>query len=184
MISSGTKVLLHGAALWYLAEGMLGPLFAVFAQRVGGDVLSISSAWATFLIVSGVIIVIVGKISDRVISKEKLVVTGFAITAIFTFGYLFVSSPFQLFIVEAGLGVGFALALPTWDALYARYGSRKQDGYEWGLADGLAQFVPGVAMLIGGLIVNYFLFTVLFIVMGTIHTLATIRQAAILRTQG
>lgn len=181
MLNSRIKILLQGAAFWYLAEGMLGPLFAVFAERIGGDVLNISWAWATFLIVSGVIIVATGKISDRFISKEKLVVAGFAITAVFTFGYLLVSSPFELFIVEAGLGVGFALALPTWDALYARYESRKQDGYEWGLADGLAQLVPGLAMLIGGLIVNYFSFTALFIVMGTIHVIATIRQAAILR---
>lgn len=181
MIKKQTKILLQGAAFWYLAEGMLGPLFAVFAERIGGDILSISWAWATYLIVSGVGIVLTGKLSDKFISKEKLVVAGFAVNAIFTFGYLLVSSPAHLFIVEAGLGIGFALALPTWDALYARYESKGQDGFEWGLADGIAQFVPGVAMLIGGFIVNYFSFTVLFTIMGTIHVLATIRQAAILR---
>ena len=29
-----------GANIWYFGEGMMGPLFAVFTDRVGGDTLS------------------------------------------------------------------------------------------------------------------------------------------------
>ncbi len=148
---------------------------------MGGDILEISWAWATYLIVTGLLIVVVGKISDKWISKEKLMITGYALNAIFTFSYLLVSSPMYLFFVEAGLGIASALAWPTWDALYAKYEDRRHDGFTWGLAAGGEFLMSGIAMIFGGFIVAYFSFNVLFIIMGSIQTIATLYQARILR---
>ena len=160
---------------------MFGPLLAVFTERVGGSILDISWAWATYLIVTSFVIIIVGKISDNKISKEKLMISGYALNVVFTFAYLTVSSPMRLFFVQAGLGVAAALAMPTWQALYAKYEDRKHAGYTWGLADGEAQLITGLAIIIGGLIVNYISFEALFIVMGIIQIVATLYQSQILR---
>jgi len=174
-------ILLYANNLWYFGAGMLGPLFAVFAERIGGDILEISWAWATYLIVTGVLVIFVGKISDEKISKEKLMITGFALNALFTFGYLFVSSPLHLFIVQIGLGISNALAMPTWEALYSKYEDKKHDGYEWGLAGGEGSIISGIAIIIGGFIIGYLSFTVLFISMGIIQVIATIYQAKIFK---
>ena len=174
------KILLYGANLWYLGEGMLGPLFAIFAERIGGSILDISWAWATYLIVTGLLIIFVGKISDR-INKEKLMIAGYFLNALFTFSYLFVSSPKHLFIVQAGLGIATALGTPTWEALYAKYEDKRHAGFIWGLASGEAGIITGVAMIIGGLIVNYFSFNTLFITMGIIQVIGAIYQAQILK---
>ena len=89
------RILLYGSNLWYLGAGMLGPLFAIFAERVGGDIFDITSAWATYLIVSGLLIIFVGKVSDKT-NKKKLVLAGYILNALFTFGYLFVDNPLKL----------------------------------------------------------------------------------------
>jgi MFS family permease len=169
-----TRILLHGSNLWYLGEGMLGPLFAIFAQKIGTNVLDIAWAWATYLIVSGFFIMYIGKLSDTALSKERLMIYGYFLNAFFTFTYLFVDKPFELFFVQMGLGVAMALATPTWNSLYARYEDKKHDGYEWGLAGGEAQIVTGIAVLIGGLLVTAYSFTVLFVVMGCIQLWAAL----------
>ncbi len=179
MLSKKEKVLLYSTYMWYLASGMLGPLFAVFTEKIGGDIFDISWAYATYLIVTGFLIVLVGKISDKY-SKEKLMLIGYALNTIFTFGYLFISTPAHLFIIEAGLGIASALAWPTWDALYAKYENKNSDGYTWGLAAGGEFFMGGIGLLIGGLIVEQFSFKILFIVMGSIQLIATFYQARIL----
>lgn len=179
MLNKQLRILLYGANMWYLADGMLGPLLAVFAERVGGSILDISWAWAIYLIVSGILIMAVGHISDKV-SKQKLMVAGYALTAIFTFAYLLVRTPAQLFAVQAGLGVATALAAPTWNALFSHYQTNERRGFVWGLADGQAQLIIGIAMIAGGFIVSYLSFTILFVLMGTIHIIATIVQAQIL----
>ncbi len=173
------KILLAGASFWWLGEGLFGPLFAVFAGRVGGDLLDISWAWAIYLLVTGVLEIFVGKISDK-IGHERMMIAGYALNAIFTFCYLFVHTPAALFAVEAGLGVALALANPTWDALYAKYEDRRRAGLIWGVEHGTEEIITGISIFLGGLIVNYYSFTTLFIIMGIIQTMGTIYQSKIL----
>jgi MFS family permease len=179
MVSSRIRVLLYGSNIWYFGEGMLGPLFAVFTERIGGSILDISWAWATYLIFTGIFVVFVGKISDSR-SKEKLMVAGYALNALFTFAYLLVRSPVHLFIVQAGLGISAALVIPTWSALYSSSGSRSRKGYEWGLVAGEERILTAAGLIIGGFVASYFGFPTLFMIMGIVQVIATVYQAKIL----
>lgn len=174
------RILLFSSMVWYFAEGMIVPFFGILAQSVGGDILDISWVWATYMVIAGIFTIIVGKISDERISKEKLLVVGYALNAIFTFGYLLVSSTWHLFFVQAGLGIASALATPTWNALYANHNDRRSSGMLWGLADGQEQIVTGIATAVGGLIIAHLSFTALFVLMGIIQTLAALYQAQLL----
>jgi MFS family permease len=178
-INRKIAILLYGANLWYLGEGMFGPLIAVFTERLGGDILNVTSAWATYLIVTGFLTIVIGRISDGR-NKEKLMVTGYALNALFTFSYLFVKTPFHLLLVQAGLGIAAALATPTWNALYSQHEDRKHAGFIWGLAGGEFQITTGIAIILGGFVVSSFSFTYLFIIMGCIQVLATLYQLQIL----
>jgi len=179
-VNKKISILLFGANLWYLGEGMFGPLLAVFTERVGGDILNITGAWATYLLVTGILTIIIGRISDSR-NKEKIMIVGYALNALFTFGYIFVQDPLHLLLVQAGLGMASALATPTWNALYAQHEDRKRAGFAWGLAGGEFQIITAIAIMIGGLIVSQYSFTMLFILMGCIQIIATIYQMRILR---
>ena len=172
-----TKILLLGANIWYFGEGMMGPLFAVFAEKVGGDVLDITWAWATYLVITGAMYILVGKFINGKNYKEKVIVFGYALNALFTFGYLFISNPTQLFIVQAGLGLAEAIGTPAWDSLYASNLSDGMDSYAWGLSAGQSQIVTGIAFGIGGLITHFISFEVLFITMGLIQVMAAVVTA-------
>ena len=172
-------VLLWGSNIWFFGEGLLGPLIAIFAQRIGGDILTISWALALYLLIAGVAKILVGKFSDGPQQKELIMMVGYALNAICTFGYLFVRTPNELFMVQIGLGIATALATPTWSALYALHQSKKAAGRTWGLAGGEANIAGALAILVGGYIVQNYSFTILFLLMGTIQTIATIYQAKI-----
>ncbi|MDP4261321.1 MAG: MFS transporter [Bacteroidota bacterium] len=178
--SKTTKILLLGANIWYFGEGMLGPLFAVFTERIGGDILDITWAWATYLLMTGVSYIVVGRLISGKKYKAKVMVAGYGLNALCTFGYLFVSTPLHLFFVQAGLGLAEAIGTPAWDALYAQSVEKHADTYAWGLAGGQSQIVTAFAIICGGLIAHYTSFNVLFIVMGTVQVLATFIQAKII----
>ncbi len=169
------KVLRYSSNIWYLAEGMLGPLFAVFAQKIGGNVFDVAWAWALFLIIDGLLIVVVGKISDKYIKGNILMVAGYALNALFTFGYLFVHSTAELFFIQIGLGVASALATPTWDEFYAELEEGLGERYNaWGLVEGEKELLMGAGLLVGGVIISRLSFYALFMIMGIIQILATI----------
>ena len=179
MVNNIQKILLIGGGISDFGEGMLGPLFALFAQKIGGDILDISWAAALYLLVVGILTIIVGKFSDKW-NKEKMMIWGYALGAIFTFSYLFVSNTIGLFLVEAGLGIATALAMPTWNALYSEYSDNGKHGSAWGWASGLSRVIGGISIIVGGLLVTYFSFNTLFIILGSIQTIATIYQAKII----
>jgi MFS family permease len=177
------RILLIGANLWYIGEGMFGPLFSVYAQQIGGDLLDLTGAWSVYLIVTGLCMLVVGATADRFRAPERLMVAGYSLNALCTFTYLAVRAPWQLLLVQAGLGIANALATPTWDALFSTYTPPKRAGIVWGVAHGLEYLITGVAVLIGGAIVYFGSFTLLFSTMGVIQLVAAIYQAQILRVE-
>lgn len=145
------RILLIGANLWYIGEGMFGPLLSVYTQRIGGDILDLTGAWSIYLLVTGLC--------------------------------MLVAAPWQLLLVQAGLGLANALATPTWDALYSSHTPPKRAGIVWGVAHGLEYLITGVAVLIGGYVVYLGSWTLLFVIMGVIQLVAAIYQAQILRVE-
>lgn len=180
------RILLWSSNLWALGEGMLGPLFAVFAQRIGGNILDITWAWAIYLGMTGILTIVAGRVSDRIwewCGRERLMVAGYVLNALCTFGYLLVDTTTGLFLVQAGLGVALALSSPTWSALYARYSpGEEKAGKSWGLVAGGQRLTLAVAIVVGGYIVNNFSFETLFITMGTVQVIATLYLAPMLRS--
>ncbi|MFT3933506.1 MAG: MFS transporter [Chitinophagaceae bacterium] len=179
-LTQTARTLLIGANIWYFGEGMMGPLFAVFAEKVGGDILDITWAWSTYLVITGVLYILVGRFLNKKSYKEKVMVAGYGLNAICTFGYLLVDSPAKLFMVQAGLGVAEAIGTPAWDALYAQNQHEEMDSYAWGLSTGQSQIVTGVAFGLGGLITHFISFQVLFITMGCIQILAALVTSRLL----
>ena len=179
-LSRTVKILLLGANIWYFGEGMLGPLFAIFSEKVGGDILDITWAWATYLVITGVFYIIVGRLLNNKEIKVKVMVFGYSLNALLTFGYLLVDSPFKLFLVQAGLGIAEALGTPAWDALYAKSLDSDLDSYAWGLSTGQSQIVTGIAFAVGGVITHFISFNALFITMGIIQIGAAIVTSQLL----
>ena len=183
MLGKRGRILLVSSALWYFGEGMLGPLFAVFSQKVGGNILDVTNAWAAFLIVTGVCTIIVGRIADRFAKqngREIIMILGYALNAILTFAYLLVDTPAELFWIQAGLGVAVALSASTWLSLFSHSTLHEQSSSAWSLESGLQKMVDACAIFIGGYIVTHYSFDVLFLTMGFVQTVATIYQSRIL----
>lgn len=168
------------SSLWYFGEGLFGPLFAVFSQKVGGDLLDITWAWSAYLIVTGSMYFFVGRALQHSKYQKEVMILGYAMNTLFTFSYLLVNNVMSLFLVQIGLGIAESLSTPIWDSLFANDLEDKNNTFLWGLATGHTHFVTGIAVAIGGLITYYISFQVLFIIMGCIQVMATLIQARLI----
>ena len=160
------KVILGTNALVILSGALLVPIWAIYVEKIGGDILTAGTAYAVFLIIAGVCIVIFGKFEDRIKRKDLVVVVAYIIMGIGFFGYILVKNPIQLFIVQAIIGLGEAIYIPALNALYNRFIEEKRAASQWGFWDGMIYIVAGVAAISGALIADYLGFSVLFIAMG------------------
>jgi MFS family permease len=174
-MSNFEKTLLYSSNMWIFADGLLGPLFAVYTTKIGGDVFEITSAYALYLVVTGVLVIVFGRISD---SNEKLqkrmLVFGYLLTSLFTFMYVFVTNTFELLFVQIGLGVALALCNPTWYALYDKHSTKGIEGTVWGISDGEGKILTAIAVVAGGFLVAKTSFATLFVVMSLIQLAAAL----------
>jgi MFS family permease len=158
------KILITSSMFYNFTIGMIGPIYAIFAQKIGGDILVASSAIAVYNIVVGVLILIFGRIEDK-LDKKKVFIVGRAINVVGIAGYLFVSSPMDLFLVQGILGVAIAMMNPTFEALYSRGLRKGHEAFEWSVWEGLINIVLAFAAVTGGFIAVIFGFQALFLMM-------------------
>jgi len=159
------KILLCIQALFALAGGLFGPLYAVFVEEIGGDLLTAGSAYFLFALTVGILIFFISRWEDHVKHKEKLIIIGFGLSALGFLGYNFVFEQIGLFIVQIIFGLGEAVCAPAWDGLYSKYLDKGKFISEWGLYESLNYIIIALGALAGGVIAEFFGFRILFVIM-------------------
>ncbi|MFC1697912.1 MFS transporter [Nanoarchaeota archaeon] len=175
------KILLIASSLAMLAGGLFGPIYAVFVEQIGGDLLTAGGAYAAFSIAAGLLIFLISRWEDHVKHKEILVIIGYALGCIGFIGYLLVQEPWHLFIVQIIFGLGEAIGVPAFDGLYSKNLDHGKFVSEWGLWETMAYIIGGISALIGGYIANIYGFKSLFIIMLIISIIGLIASLSLLK---
>ncbi len=148
-----------------IAGAMLGPIYALFVEKVGGDLMDASIAGGIFALMAGLTSLISGKYSDKIKENELIVVLGYSIIGIGFLLYYWVTSVIFLFIVQAIIGLGEAVYSPAFDAVYSKHLDGRKSGTQWGAWESINYFTTAIGAFAGGALVTYFGFQTLFIIM-------------------
>lgn len=164
-LNKALKVLFVSNAVFIFAGTLLGPLYAVYVQKLGGGVLAISTSWAVFLVASTVFTILVSKLASGIKEMRTLFAIGFLVRALAWFAYIFVGSITGLLLIQALLGLGEALGTPSFGVLLNKHLDKKvalAELSEWQI---MSNLVVAGATLVGGWLVSMSGFNYLFGVM-------------------
>jgi hypothetical protein len=164
-LKNALRILLITDACFIFAAGLFGPIYAIFVERIGGDLLDAGWAWAAFTLTSGIVIFLLSRWEDRVVHYEQLIIGGYTLRSIAVFGYLLVSSPAHLLAVQTLIGLGLALSSPAYDALYSKSLEKGREAAQWGDWEAMDYIVSALAAIIGSAIATAFGFPALFFLM-------------------
>lgn len=164
-MKNGLKILIGADAFGNLALGMIGPIYALFVQNIGGDILDIGWAYFVFTFTSGLVLYLISHWENRIIHKERLVVIGYLINALGCILYFFATTQAMLLVVQIVLGIGVAIVSPAFDAVYSHFVNSKKEASDWGAWEAMGYFVAAIGAVVGSMIVKFFGFKILFIAM-------------------
>lgn len=167
-LNKALRILLATNSLILIAVAMLGPIYALFVETIGGDLLDASFAGATFALAAGLTTLVSGKLSDKVKENKIIVVIGYLLMSLGFFLYTQVETMCFLLVVQIILGLGEAIYSPAFDDEFSRHLDKGKAASEWGLWESMNYFAIAVGAIIGGYIVNKFGFSTMFIVMGSL----------------
>jgi len=167
------RILLITDGLFLLASAMIGPIYAIFVEEIGGDILTAGASFAVFSLVLGLLILMMGKIEDVVLKETELwICAGYFIIAFGFFGYLLIKTPVHLFFIQAILAIGVAVESPAFCAVYSRHLDKKRTAFQWGAWDATHNLTAALGALIGSAIAAFLGFNILFILMGCLALLS------------
>jgi len=181
------RVLVLGDIMFFSAYGLINPIFAVFItnQVAGATIATAGFAVTISLLVRALLQMPIARYIDRRKGEKDdfiFMVAGSALISIIPFAYFFVSIPLHLYLAQAVLGVGGALANPGWFAIFTRHIDKNKEGTEWTFENvGVALAAAGTAT-IGGLLAQRFGFHNLFLIVGIASLLGLVIQISLYST--
>lgn len=164
------------------AWGLLGPVFAIFLlERVAiGNVAQGAkvAGFATlfYWITKSVVQMPIGRYLDKnhgEIDDFWFFVVGIVITGLVPFGFLFSSMPWHIYVLQVIHAVGMSMVIPSSYAIFIRHVDKGKEAYESSLDNTLLGIGAGIAGAIGGIVVGYIGFQLIFILTG-VFTLSSV----------
>lgn len=149
------------------------PIYAIFVQKIGGDILDASGAIALFLFVSGIGTIVIHKTHWSEKHRAAMMIIGWFVWLAGIISYFWVSTPAMLLVTQVLTALGNAIANPAFDAELAEHVDKKMRNFEWSIYEGSQDIFAAFAALIGGFVVSWYGFEVLIWGMVVSATLST-----------
>jgi MFS family permease len=138
-------------------------------QIIGGSIKIVGFAYAIMQIFKSSLQIPIAKYLDNKIGEYDdfySLMLGSILVAIVPFLYIFITTPGQIYVAQAILGVGAAFSIPPWYAIFTRHIDKFKENVEWSL-DSVAMGISGAgAAALGGIIAEKFGFNFVFVVAG------------------
>ena len=175
-MSTAYKLLLFSSLIATFADSLFGPLYAIYVEGIGGDLLDVGNTIALYSVATGILIIVAGKVSDR-IPKALLTTSGFALAAFGTLAYLVIQTPVQLYALQIVFAVSTAFLSAPFSVLLAKHINKGEEGFMWALEGGGGKILFGVGVSIGTFITHAFGFVAVFLIIFCLQVCAAISQA-------
>ena len=97
LFNKALRILLLTNGLVLLAGAMLGPIYALFVEEIGGSLLDASLTGGIFALAAGITTLLAGRYADKKKRTEFMVASGYLVMAVGFVLYMFVDSLWMLF---------------------------------------------------------------------------------------
>lgn len=159
------RVLLLTNSVILLSGAMLGPIYALFVEKVGGSLMDAAVAGGVYSLMAAMVTLVSGKFADKIKRKKIIIALGYFIMGAGFLSYLWVNSVWSLFVVQAIIGFGEAIYAPVFDSLYSKHINWGKGGSQWGTWESTRYLTASLGAFIGGALVTLVGFNSLFITM-------------------
>ena len=166
-------IIIFAEFIFTIGAALIGPLVAIFITKdVGAPVTVVGFAVATYWIVKSILQLPVARYLDRnhgEIDDYYSVLIGLVIVTAAVYLYYFVQTAWHIYALQFFIGIGDALVVPAFQAIFARHLDKDQEAFEMALR---SSFSYGVSSAIGGALSGILAMTVgirpIYIINGTL----------------
>ena len=185
-INHVAKILITSDFFMNSGFAIFAPIFAIFitGQIEGGSLKVVGFAYAVMQIFKSGFQIPIARFLDKNHGEYDdfySLMLGSVLIAIIPFLYIFATTPGQIYVIQAIMGLGLAFALPPWYAIFTRHIDKFKENVEWAY-DSVAMGISGAgAAALGGILADKFGFNFVFVVAGILAIYGAVLQIKIFK---
>jgi MFS family permease len=182
------KVLVGSDVFLLTGMGFLAPIFAIFInEKIVADpaeaVKVAGFSTAIYWGIKSLLEIPIGNYLDKNHGERDdvvFVILGNLVATFSVFGYIFSSTPAHIYFIQLLYGIGMAMNIPAWTAIFTRHIDKGKEAFEWAARSTVVGIGAGITGALGGILAANFGFTLLFIFSGFFVLLSSLILFAIL----
>lgn len=167
-MNKSLKLLLAINSIFVLAGNLLGPLYAVYIEGLGGSIAVVSGTWSVMLLTTTLVNFILIRYGDKIKEHEYLLIFGFIFRAIAWIGFVYAPSITAIILLQIVIGAGEAVGSTGFDAIMAEHLDKSSHIRDYAVWKTISNVLAAMATLIGGFVVTSYGFTPMFVFMGIV----------------
>lgn len=162
------KLLLFSSIFVDTGFGFIDPILSIFIKDslTGGTIFTAGVASTIYLVTKSVLQLPFAHYVDKHNDKIKWLLVGTAVMALVPFLYIFCSNIWYIYFAQFLLGVGSALAYPTWLGLWSIHLDKNRESFQWSLYSTTTGIGTAITASVGAAIAQFAGFKVAFALVG------------------
>lgn len=173
------KYLILADLAFWTGWGLVTPVFPIFVVQniIGGSAFVVGIATAIYWITKSFLQYPAGLFLDHHKGDRDdylFLLFGFLIASVIPLGYIIARYPWQIYCFDFFYGLGMAMSVAGWRAIFTRNIDKGKEATEWSLDDAVLGMGTGVSSFITGFLVFKFGFIPSFIFASMLGTISVI----------
>jgi MFS family permease len=143
------------SSVWGVVYGLIGPFYTLYVANISGGTEKLGFAFSIMILVQAGTSYFVGHYSDRLGRKPFLFLVAYMDASIL-FAYTFITQTYQIYILQAFLGVTNAVGMTIRESLLADLTRREKRGMQIGKFNALVSVFSAIGITIGGYMTKFY----------------------------
>ena len=165
------KILIVSDFLIWSTNQLFAPVFAIYVTDniVNGGIEVVGFSAAIYLVTKSIFEIPVGMYIDKTETEHDdlySAMIGTIMTGLTMFCFMYITQIWQLYLLQAILGIGAAIAFPGWYSIFTKHVDKHKEAFEWSLYDVLLGMGMAAAAGLGGVLVAMYGFDLVFVIAG------------------
>lgn len=160
-------------SIWAIVMGLIGPFYVVYVSELSGGMEKLGLAFSIMVLVQSGTTYLAGHFSDKLGRRLFLFITAYTDAAVL-FMYTVISEPYQLYILQAMLGITNGIVGTIKTSLLGDLTTKAKRGRSVGKFNAFVSLSSAIGLFLGGYLVKLYGIKSLFYLASVVVALSTV----------
>ncbi|HLC75598.1 MAG TPA: MFS transporter [Candidatus Peribacterales bacterium] len=164
------RLLLGSSIFIHMGLNILAPVYAIYVQRIGGQLIDASFSIGFYALLRGILYFVFAKFNDKHLPHRPILFSGYMMYTVAYLAYIIIDAPIWLFVIQGWLALADTILNPSWSTVIATSLQTGQERATYAKFYGYRSMFEALGAFLGGIAIVSIGFSWTFAIMALFAT--------------